>query len=267
MRIDELLNVALTEGIEVNGNEFVAYCIVVAEQYVDMPKVDPKALVLWNDVIEHNEKMLMKILKSVNIEYTSNDPYKNQNEMMYDIIVNNRLQIFKTPSDDAHPGMTAFENDIFRTVHDFIGHHLPNTKEFSKFLAKNNNKQNDEFRNFRFKRNNFTVRGEINTYISHGKLLPEKLRPVLFTEIIGQICTYFITNNFTENKVGIMNGIDFKKIGLFTDSNLEKRKMYYIEKLNDSGVNSFKTRLGKFDKDNIRWNLLSRGEGQVRKSN
>jgi hypothetical protein len=35
--------------------------------------------------------------------------------------------------------------------------------------------------------------------------------------------------------------------------------------LDDDGVDKFKTKVGTFDKSNIKWNLLSRGEGQKRK--
>lgn len=256
----------LMEAIEENGNGLVAYCIVVAEEYIKMPDFDQEAMDAWVKVITHNEKMMKKIMKSVNVEFVDGDPYRNQKDMMYDIIKNNRLKIFKTPNDDAHPGMSGRENDILRTVHDYLGHHLPNEKEFAKFLAKNNVKQGDDaYKKFRFSKNNFTVRGEMNTYITHGKLLPADLRPVLFTEIVGQICTYFSTGNYTVNKVGIMDGIDFKRVGLFTSSELSKRKAMYKELLDNSEVDSFKTQFGTFDKSSINWSLLSRGEGQKNK--
>ena len=268
MKISQLFeNIDLMEAIEENGNGLVAYCIVVAEEYTKMPAMDPNALDLWLRVITHNEKMLKRILKSVDIEFTDEDPYRTQKDMMYDIIKNKRLKIFKTPNDDAHPGMSARDNDIFRAVHDFLGHHLPNVKDFTQFLSKNKNmtKDDEAYKQFRFARNNFTVRGEMNTYISHGKLLPEELRPVLFTEIVGQICTYFVTGNYTVNKVGVMKGIDFKRIGLFTDSELSKRKEEYRKLLDDDSVKEFKTQLGTFNKETIKWNLLSRGEGQKNK--
>jgi len=261
MKIKDVLN----EAVEVHGNELVAYCIVVAEEFKKLPYLDEDALPLWQAVAEHNNKMLSKILKKVRIEYTSRDPYKTQKDMMYDIIVNNRMKIFKTPSDESHPGLSAVENDILRTVHDFIGHHLPNEKEFAKFLAKNNFEKNPNYKTYRFSKNSFTVRGEMNTYLTHTKLLPKKLKPVLFTEIVGQICTYFVTNDFTDNKVAVMKGIDFDKVGMFTDKNLTIRKERYRTMLDDDSIEKFKTELGDYDKSTIRWNLLSRGEGQVRK--
>jgi len=257
----------LKEAIEAHGEELVAYCIVVAEEYVKLPNLEMRALKAWEDLLEHNEKMLQKILKKVNIIYTKEDPYKNQREMMYDIIKNNTMRIFKTPSDDSHPGMTAAENDVFRALHDFVGHHLPNQKEFVKYLAKHNIKStsDENFKKYRFNKNSFTVRGEMNTYFSHGKLLSDKVKPALFTEIVGQICTYFTTGDFTVNKVAFMDGVDYNKLGKFTDPKLTQRKEKYLELLKDDSVEKFDTELGTFSKSSIRWNLLSRGEGQTRK--
>lgn len=258
MKINDILN----ESIETHGTDFVAYCIVIAEEYNKLPKLDPEVETLWEDVALHNEKMLKRILSKVNVIFTKDDPYKNQREMMFDILINKQLKIFKT-QDDSHPSLSDYENDIFRTVHDYLGHYLPNAKEFSKFLAKNNiNKpQGNIFKSIRFSKNSFTVRGEINTYLSHIKLLPEKLHPVLFTEIVGQICTYFITNDYTINKVAIFNGVDFKNIGNFTTDKLTKRKAMFKSFLDDENINEFETKIGIINKNNIRWNLLSRGEG------
>lgn len=261
MKINDIIN----ESIVTNGNDFVAYCIVVAEEYKELPEYDENAAELWKRVASHNEKMLAKIMKKVDIQYTDKDPYKNQKDMMYDIIVNRRMRIFKTPSDDSHPGLNAVENDILRAVHDFVGHHLPNGKKFAKFLYNQNYEKTPEYNRFRFDKNNFTVRGEMNTYLSHTKLLPKELKPVFFTEIVGQICTYFATGDYTNNKVAIMQGIDFDNVGKFTNDELTNRKMRYKEMLEDDGVEKFKTKLGTFDKSNIKWNLLSRGEGQKRK--
>lgn len=267
MKISTLFeSIDLMEAIEENGNGLVAYCIVVAEEYLKMPEFDSKALESWTKVIAHNEKMLKKIMTSVHIEFTDVNPYRTQKDMMYDIIKNNRLKIFKTEDEDAHPGMTAEENNILRAVHDFLGHHLPNEKEFAQYLLKNNVGQNDEaYKKFRFSKNNFTVRGEMNTYITHGKLLSAELRPVLFTEIVAQICTYFATGDYTVNKVGIMDGVDFKRVGLFTDSELTRRKAKYKQLLDNDNVDTFKTAFGTFGKSKIYWNLLSRGEGQKNK--
>lgn len=263
---DIIVESIIQESIDVHGEELVAYCIVVAEQYKGMPAFDPSVVELWEQLLSHNKKMMMKILKNVSVEFTAHDPYKNQKQMMMDIIKNNRIQIFKTPNDDAHPGMSAEENDIFRFIHDYLGHYLPNEKSFAKYLAKNNiNKPDDPKLNaFRFSSHNFTVRGEMNTYLSHAKILSDKVAPVLFTEIVGQICTYFATGDYTDNKVGIMQGIDFKNIGKFTDQALENRKIKYHKLLMDENIGKFRTTLGIFDKSKIRWNLLSRGEGAKR---
>lgn len=54
-------------------------------------------------------------------EFVTQDPYKNSAEVMADLRNNKRLKVFKTP-EGGHPLMTPEENDIFRAVHDAIGH-------------------------------------------------------------------------------------------------------------------------------------------------
>lgn len=256
----------LNESIKVANEDLAAYCLVIAEEYTRMPMLDKSVLHKWTDVIKHNEKMLKRILSGVEIIFTTEDPYPNQRMMMYDIMVNKKMKIFKTPSDDSHVGMSAKENDILRAVHDFLGHYKPIESAFKKFMEKNKIKSTGDvaFQKLRFNRNSFTVRGEMNTYISHGKLLPDDLKPVLFTEIVGQISTYFATGDFTDNKVGVIRGVDFKDIGFFTDAKLEKRMARYSELLKDDSVDEIPTKMGKIKKSSLRWNLLSRGTGQIK---
>ena len=258
------LNNILKEGIVVSGNDLAAYCLVVAEEYINMPMLDKSVIGKWDELIQHNNKMLPRILSGVDIIFTATDPYPNQREMMYDILVNKRMKIFKTESDDSHIGMSASDNNTLRAVHDYLGHYKPLESSFKRFMKDANVKstKDEKFKKLRFSKNSFTVRGEMNTYISHSKLLPDNLKPVLFTEIVGQICTYFTTGNFTDNKVGIMKGIDFDNIGFFTNRKLETRMARYSELLSDNNVSEIPTKIGKINKDTLRWNVLSRGEGQ-----
>lgn len=54
-------------------------------------------------------------------EFVDEDPYKNSAEMMRDLRDNKRLKVFKSKEGD-HPLLSPEENDIFRAVHDAIGH-------------------------------------------------------------------------------------------------------------------------------------------------
>lgn len=270
MLIEDILN----EGIVASGNELLAYIMVVAEEYHKLPKFDENEMYRWELMVAHNNKVLPHIMSGVKVEFTGDDPYKNQREMMYDMIVNKRMKIYATIDDDdaqegSHPGISNADNSVFRAVHDFLGHYAPNVKEVTKYIKDNNIKDVDDskFKSFRFKRNSFTVRGEMGTYVSHSKMSPPKAIPAMFTEIVGQICTYFVTGDFTENKVAVIDGVDFKNVGKFSDHSMERRKQNYQKQLEDDNIKSIDIDVpnARIDKGNIRWGLISHGEGKKRK--
>lgn len=267
-----LSDVVLREGVRVHSYEFLAYVIVVAEEFHRLPKVDPDEVWRWEELVAHDDRMLPRVAGSVDIEFVTSDPYKNQREMMFDIIVNKRMKIYQTTPDESqegsHPGMTDRQNDIFRAVHDYVGHFAPNVQKVADYIATHNIASPDDpkYKELRFDRNSFTVRGEMNTFVTHSRLAPPSAIPALFTEIVGQICTYFVTNDFTVNKVAVIDGIDYRNIGKFTSLELETRKRDYMRLLNDSSVETIDIQIPgvTIDKSKIRWNLLSRGEGQTR---
>lgn len=258
MLIKELL-----ESVSEHGYRLAAYCIVVAELWKDAPLFDPTVAHLWAELAEHNETMLKRIMSGVNIEFTDEDPYKNIKHMMFDIIKNKRLKIFKS-TEDSHPGLSPEENNFLRSIHDYLGHYLPNKKDIEKFLKDTDITDPDDKRlkSFRLKSHSFSVRGEMNTYLTHSKLLPKRLKAVLFSEIVAQISTYFVTNNYTQNKVVILDGIDFDNVGKFTDPKLEERKNHFINLLKDESVKSF-DKLGTVNKSELKWSLLSFGSGKT----
>jgi len=254
--------ILLTESISVNGNELIAYCFVLAEEYKKLPEFDESEMWRWNEMLSHNEKMLPKVLSKVKIEYVADDPYPNMKAMMYDMTVNRRMKIFASDGEGYKHGISPKENDKFRAIHDYIGHFSKNAKAFKEFLEKNGIKDGKDGRiaEYRFSGNNFTVRGEMNAYLTHAKLATEGAKAALFTEIVGQIATYFTTGNYTDNKVAVMKGVDFKNIGKFTDPKLEKRKQEYVRQLEDDNVSVIKTDVGNVIKSEINYGMLSRGE-------
>lgn len=267
-----LSDVILREGVRVHSYELLAYVMVVAEEFAKLPKVNPDDVWRWEELIAHDDRMLPRVANKVKIEFVTGDPYKNQREMMYDIIVNKRMKIYQTEDDGgqegAHPAMTNRQNDVFRAVHDYVGHFGPNAQKVADYIAQHNITGVDDpkYKELRFDRNSFTVRGEMGTFVTHARLAPPAAIPALFTEIVGQICTYFVTNNFTVNKVAVINGIDYRNLGHFTDTELELRKRKYMKMLNDPSIESIELEIPGVvvDKKAIRWNLLSRGEGQTR---
>lgn len=263
----------LMEGVSAHGNELLAYVMVVAEEYHKLPKVTKSDLKHWESLATSVEKFMPRMMSDVKVVFTTEDPYPNQREMMYDIIVNKRMKIYATTDDGGqegqHPGLSNKQNNILRAVHDYATHYAKNAKWFKKFLKTGHIKdvKQKEFKMVRFSHHAFTVRGEMNTFVTHSRIAPKLAVPALFTEIVGQICTYFVTGKFTDNKASVMDGIDFKNVGKFTSSGLQKRKEKYLAMLNDDSIKTIKLNFGGvvIDKSKIRWGLLSRGEGQKRK--
>lgn len=263
--VELIEQIMLNESIVVNGNELIAYCFVVAEEYTKMPAFDESEMWRWEAMVAHNEKLLPMVLSKVKVEYVEDDPYPSMKAMMYDMIVNRRMKIYKSGEGSYHPGIKPQENDQLRTVHDYFGHFSKNAKNFKAFLEKNGIKdgKDGKIAEYRFSGNNFTVRGEMNAYLTHAKLAPEAAKPALFQEIVGQICTYFTTGDYTSNKVGVLKGVDIKNIGRFTDQSLEKRKQKYMRDLEDENVRVIKTEIGTIPKTEINYGMLSRGEAQT----
>lgn len=260
----------LVEGVRAHGNELLAYIMVVADEYHKLPKVDPDEIWRWEELMRHGEKLMRRVSGKIKVEFVTGDPYKTMRDMMYDIIVNKRMKIYKTEPDSSqegsHPAMPPEGNDMFRAVHDYLGHFAPNAKFVADYIKRNGITTNDsdKFRQIRFSRNAFTIRGEMNTFVSHAKMAPKDVVPVLFTEIVGQICTYFVTGNFTENKVALIDGIDYDNLGMFKSSSLERRKKKYLDLIDDASVDKITIEMGAvIDKATIRWNLISHGEGKA----
>lgn len=254
----------LTEAIEVSGNDLAAYVMVVSEEFDRLPKFDKNEAFRWKKMVEHSKKFMPRIMSKVTIEVTEEDPYKTIQELMYDIVVNKRMKVFKTTA-GSHPGIADAENDAFRAEHDFIGHFSPNAKEFQQFLKKNNidttKDVKKKLKDFKPAHNSFTVRGEMSAYLTNTKIVPPDVIPALFTEVVGQISVYFVSNDFTENKVGLIKGVDYQKIGRFTDQRLADRAAKYKAMLDDPDVKKIKLKSGRtVDKSKIKWGLLSRGE-------
>lgn len=59
----------------------------------------------------------------------------------------------------------------------------------------------------------FSLRGEIAAYNAHVKMAPPDAVPALFTEVVGQACTYYATNQFQEQKIALLP-FDYINVGV-----------------------------------------------------
>lgn len=67
----------------------------------------------------------------VDVRFQDQDPYPDAAAMMDDVRKHARLKIYRTADDQAHPLLSADQNNMFRAVHDFHGHYMTQ-RDFSR---------------------------------------------------------------------------------------------------------------------------------------
>jgi hypothetical protein len=238
MLLTELLEtrlIDLDEAIEIrDAGHLAAYAIAVAEAYDALPRSEPEAEHLWQAFARQTEQvMLRQIMRSgIKVQYVPEDPYAALTSdpkmmvryMLWDMVVNNYLPIYSGHSDD-HPVFSPEQNVIFRTVHDYYAHgklrgtfkrqieamgltnQKPTPEQLAKILPTIKLDQGGNIGH------GFTVRGEINAYLTHCKMAPPNTVPVLFTEVVGQVCYNAVVGDFPQQKAAIIRGFDYRHIG------------------------------------------------------
>lgn len=66
---------------------------------------------------------VMTLDHNILVVFQDADPYPSYREMVDDVTRNQRLRVYRTTPDQAHPLLTLAENNMFRAVHDYFGHH------------------------------------------------------------------------------------------------------------------------------------------------
>ncbi len=124
----------------------------------DNPRVRRAYTAFEADVRKQYEFLTQKL--GVRVEFTPTDPYKNSKEMFDDVAQNNRLRVFATSDEAAHPLLSAEANNQFRAVHDYFGHYR--------------------------QMHQFGSTGEYNATLEHAGIFSKEARPALFSETLGQ---------------------------------------------------------------------------------
>jgi len=209
--VNEKLKKILVEEVKKQLQEkmmlasFKEFAEIVTNAYIDAPVFDPKATRHWTALIKANDNLynkinsqLKKIYKNKNPDYNKNPsgggieivdyhPYQTADEMATKVFSSGIYLV--SSADSEHPLFNVEQNVKFRAVHDFYGH----------LIAKAD----------------FGLRGEIRTFNSYAKLLPRDAVPAAFTEIVGQACHAIVKGSFATQKVAILEGFDYYKVGSF----------------------------------------------------
>ncbi len=59
----------------------------------------------------------------IHVQFQPEDPYPDHEAMIYDVDTHRRLRVYATTEDQRHPLLSAHQNNMFRAVHDYYGHH------------------------------------------------------------------------------------------------------------------------------------------------
>lgn len=170
------------------------YAKKVSDAYQARPSMESQYIPSWKSLIAHIEKMYDQMLSRIKVEFTDQDPYKNEKEIAQDIEQNKRLKVFSGFS--THPVWSQEQNLKFRAYHDYLSH-VPGGHSFG-------------------------IKGEIAAYNQHTKMVPKDALLALFTEIVGQAMTGSLTGSFPEQKICKLHGFDYTQLGAIDEKEYEK---------------------------------------------
>jgi hypothetical protein len=160
---------------------------VVGAAYMARPMFEPAAVHSWRVLAAHTSRMFAQIASRLRIEFSPHDAYEGDYDALVRDIQRGRLSVWTGES--QHAAWSPEENWQFRAVHDYMTHFSGD--------------------------HTFTLRGEMSAYNRHVKTVPPAARPALFTEVVGQVCTYFyLGRKFGPQKVAFLYGFDYVNVGL-----------------------------------------------------
>ena len=175
------------------------YSELVAEAYRTAPDYDASVEPLYEKLGHWLEGMFGRMSSKIEIKFVPEHPYKSGKEMRQR--VKDEGVMYVSTSDAEHPVWTGEQgliwNTMFRAWHDWEGH-----------IAKGRG---------------FKLQGEIASYNAHAKTIPRECIPILFTEVVGQICCFY--QNGKQNcgqKAMIMPEFDYINVGALTPEGEER---------------------------------------------
>ena len=171
-------------------NGWDLYADLVADAYLAAPEFEPRAVSHFEALTPFVQKMFKQIESRVNVKFVDYHPYETAQDLRQDVQQTGTMKI--ATIDGEHEIFDEITNAKFRAVHDYMSH----------------------IQAIGSRGTEFTLRGEIAAYNTHLKTTPRDAVPALFTEVIGQVCTYNITGKFTEQKICLLDGFDYYNVGV-----------------------------------------------------
>ena len=179
------------------------YANLITEAYMKAPVFEDRAVPAWEALVPFIDKMYKQIQSRIDIEPVDYHPYDigldvdvtGADRMRQSVADTGKLLVSK--SDSEHPIFDVETNVKFRAVHDYMTHIQP------KIPA-----------GFTSAKKQGSIHQELRAYNIHAKTVPQAGMPALFTEVVGQVCTFYVTGKFQEQKVCILDGFDYINVGV-----------------------------------------------------
>jgi hypothetical protein len=182
------------------------YSKLVAEAYKTAPDMTEELAPLYKEFGKWLEGEEKRIKSRVKVTPTETHPYKSSKQMRDKVGKTGELEVSTSDADhSAWTGKKGLEwNTAFRTFHDFQGHIGHGSR--------------------------FSLQGEISAYNNHARMIPDAFIPLLFTEVVGQICCFYHSKKDNcPQKITILDDFDFLNVGALTPKG-EERFGYTLDK-------------------------------------
>lgn len=141
--------------------------------YLAAPTVDPRVLPAYSAFVAEIEAQFASL--SVRVDFVDGSPYASASEMFREID-RGSVKIMRTGSggDESHPVLTNRQNDLFRAVHDVLGHAKAGT--------------------------GFDRHGEYAAWLCHRETFSPSARMALACETRAQTSSLIVTGEFPAQK-------------------------------------------------------------------
>lgn len=96
---------------------------VIGGLYLDAPDtITCMARRAYAEFVRQTDDQYRTVSRCVEVTVTTDDPYECAADMRADVFERRQLRVYATSTEQAHPLLTAEQNNRFRAVHDFYGH-------------------------------------------------------------------------------------------------------------------------------------------------
>ena len=180
---------------------------LVAEAYRAAPMMDDAAVEGYKVLEEWLHKHFGRISHNVRFEFVPEHVYTSAEDLQRRVKAEGVMYVSTLDAD--HPVWTGekglITNTMFRAWHDWEGHIV--------------------------KGKGFSLQGEIAAYNAHARMVPNKAVPVLFTEVVGQICCFYQSGKKNcEQKAAILPGFDYFNVGVVDGYDIVDKQLVKREK-------------------------------------